>query len=159
MIEYINVRLNDWARWRASGRALYALGARSCWPLMLGDADSTETVRQVGTLVPFNDLECERTERAVNALPKELRDLVIELYCRIGPIDTVMRRLRICKTMLYRRIDQAHVRLDQCLSPPRRLIPGASIAPMQPSLGALVPGSMLAPGEAMSAKTACIQWN
>ncbi len=111
MIDYINKRLNDWARWKLSDRATvrHMLGAKSCWPRMLGEAESTETVRQHGTLVPLNDLECCQTDKAICALPDELRDTVIEFYTRrAGTVETIAKRLGISRATLFRRIDQAH---------------------------------------------------
>lgn len=110
MIDYINKRLNDWARWRISDRALlrHALGAKSCWPQMLGESESTESVRQQGTLVPLNDLECCDTDKAICALPRDLHVTVIEYYARIGTADTTAKRLGITKRTLFQRIDRAH---------------------------------------------------
>ena len=113
MIDYINKRLNDWARWRVSDRALlrHMLGVNSCWPQMLGEAESTETVRQQGTLVPLNDLECCDTDRAVCALDSTLQETVVEYYTRIGTADTTAKRLGVSKVTLFRRIDRAHGQL------------------------------------------------
>ena len=110
MIDYINKRLNDWARWRVSDRATlrHMLGAKGCWPQMMGEAESTETVRQQGTLVPLNDLECCDTDKAVCALPDDLRVAVIEYYTRIGTAETTARRLGIAKMTMFRRIERAH---------------------------------------------------
>lgn len=110
MIEYINIRLNDWARWVVSDRTTlrHMLGAKNCWPDMLGESDSTETVRQQGTLVPLNDLECCDTDKAVCALPPELSNAVFEYYTRIGTAETTAKRLGISKMTLFRRIEQAH---------------------------------------------------
>jgi predicted DNA-binding protein (UPF0251 family) len=113
MIDYINKQLNEWARWRASDRMTlrHMLGAKNCWPQMLGEAESTETVRQHGTLVPLNDLECCHTDKAVCLLPDDLRLVVMEFYTRIGTAETTARRLGIDKSTLFRRIDRAHIHI------------------------------------------------
>jgi hypothetical protein len=113
MIDYINKRLNDWARWQVSDRATlrHMLGAKSCWPQMIGESDSTETVRQQGTLVPLNDIECCETDKAVCALPDDLRPAVIEYYTRIGTADSTAKRLGISKFTLFARIGRAHWRI------------------------------------------------
>lgn len=110
MIEYINKRLNDWARWCVSDRVTlrHQLGAKSCWPQMLGESESTETVRQQGTLVPLNDLDCCLTDKAVCRLPPDLRRTVIEFYCRVGTTETVARRLGLTTRALFLRVERAH---------------------------------------------------
>ncbi len=110
MITYVNDLLNEWARWRVSDRMLVRtmLGSRSCWPQMLGESDSTDTVRQHGTLVPLNDVECCLTDKAVCMLPLDLQRTVIEFYCRIGTVETAARHLGICPRTLFHRIERAH---------------------------------------------------
>jgi DNA-directed RNA polymerase specialized sigma24 family protein len=110
MIDYINKRLNDWARWRVSDRALlrHMLGVNSCWPQMLKDDDPDQKYEKHGTLVPLNDLECCDTDKAVCALPPELSDAVIEYYTRIGTAETTAKRLGIAVRTLFDRIGRAH---------------------------------------------------
>jgi len=77
MIDYINKRLNDWARWRVSDRALlrHMLGVKSCWPDMKSD-ELEQKYERHGTVVPLDDLECCDTDKAVCALPPDLARLV-----------------------------------------------------------------------------------
>ena len=140
MIDYINKRLNDWARWRVSDRALlrHALGAKSCWPQMLGESDSTETVRQHGTLVPMNDIECCEMDKAVCALPLDLRNTVMEYYTRIGTAETTAKRLGVTTRTLFRRVEQAHWHILG-------------------SLNDLAAGIRPAPGPTLAEKSACVQ--
>ena len=123
MIAYINERLNDWARWQVSDRRLVRtlLGAHNCWPQMLGEAQSTATVRQRGTLVPLNDVECCETDRAVCALRAELKDPVIAYYTRVGTGEMLAKCLGISKRTLFYRIDLAHDEISRTLVDVARL--------------------------------------
>ena len=112
MIDYINKRLNDWARWRLSDRATirHMLGAKSCWPQMLQD-DAEGKMERHGTIVPINDLECCEMDKAVLALPAELQFILEEFYYRTNTTEGVAKRCGISRATLHRRIDQAHQRL------------------------------------------------
>ena len=139
MIDYINKRLNEWARWRVSDRAMlrHMLGAKSCWPQMLGEAESTETVRQQGTLVPVNDLDCCHTDKAVCALPRELQAAVIEYYTRTDTAEGTAKRLGVSKVTLFARIARAHWHILGSLND---LAAGLRPAPHQvPALPATLP--------------------
>lgn len=131
MIEYINKRLNDWARWRVSDRAMlrHMLGVKSCWPDMKRD-DADQKYERHGTVVPFDDLECCDTDKAVCALPPPLKETVIEYYTRVGTAETTARRLGVSKMTLFRRIDQAHIQIMGSLndlSAGIRLAPGPTL--------------------------------
>jgi len=106
----------------------HMLGAKNSWPGMLGESDSTETVRQQGTLVPLNDLECCDTDKAVCALPPQLHDAVMEYYTRTGTAESTAKRLGISKMTLFRRIEQAHWRILGTLND---LAAGIRVAPGQ----------------------------
>lgn len=110
MIDYINKRLEEWARWRVSDRALvrHALGVKNCWPQMLKDDKDQVKLERHGTLVPFNDLDCCEMDRAVCALPVDLKLVVTEVYCRVGTTESVARRCGVSRMTLHRRLDRAH---------------------------------------------------
>jgi len=118
MIIYINNRLNEWSRWRMSDKKLIAdmLGAHSCWPEMLGEAESTETVRQVGTLVPLDENECCETDKAVCSLPRDLKETIMECYPQRGTSEAIARRIGVSRDGLSIRINQAHARLLSILN-------------------------------------------
>lgn len=106
MIEYVNTRLNEWARWRLTGRQ--ALFARPSVYFRAG-ADAFGREPPAGaSIVPIDDLEAERTHRCVMALEPLLQDTVTEFYCRAGTAETMAKQLRCDKATLYRRIDRAH---------------------------------------------------
>ncbi len=109
MIDYINKLLNDWARWLVSDRGTVRnmLGVRGCWPVIPAD-DADVKYERHGTLVPINDLECCETDKAVCALPADLRAAVVEYYTRIGTAETTAKRLGYSKVTLFARIGQAH---------------------------------------------------
>jgi len=109
MIDYINKRLNDWARWRVSDRALlrHMLGVKSCWPDMKSD-ELEQKYERHGTVVPLDDLECCDTDKAVCALPPDLEAAVIEYYTRLGTAESTAKRLGVSKVTLFARIGRAH---------------------------------------------------
>ncbi len=110
MIDYINKRLNDWARWRVSDRALlrHMLGVKSCWPDMKRD-DFDQKYERHGTIVPLDDLECCDTDKAVCALPADLQAAVVEYYTRRATTaDGIAKRLGCSKVTLFARIGRAH---------------------------------------------------
>lgn len=110
MIPYIDERLVDWARWSVSDgmEIRNSLGSRNCWPQMVRDPDSTDTVAQTGSLVPCNDIECAEMDEAVCSLPSELKSIIWDFYKRTVSGDQIAKRLGIGKRTLYDRIDYAH---------------------------------------------------
>jgi hypothetical protein len=111
MIDYINKRLNDWARWKVSERQMlrHMLGIRSCWPVVLKKEDDVDQkFERYGTVVPLDDLECCDTDKAVCGLPLDLRDAVLAYYTRTGTADSTAKFLGISKVTLFARIGRAH---------------------------------------------------
>jgi transposase-like protein len=114
MIDYINVRLGEWARWSVSDARYLrtTLGAHSCWPQMLGEAASTESKRGEVSFVPLNDIECCETDKAICALPATLKEAVVVYYKRTGTTSIqIAKRLGVSERTLFDRISQAHQRL------------------------------------------------
>jgi hypothetical protein len=107
LIEHINHRLNQWARWRLGGRG----SSKSPYPAynLKGDRDPEDAPPDPNRYVPVNDLECADTDKCVCALNPVLQKATIEFYCRTA--TTVEQKARYCgcsgKT-LYRRVDEAH---------------------------------------------------
>ena len=102
MIPYIDERLVDWARWSVSDgmEIRNSLGSRNCWPQMVRDPDSTDTVAQTGSLVPCNDIECAEMDEAVCSLPSELKSIIWDFYKRTVSGDQIAKRLGIGKRTL-----------------------------------------------------------
>ena len=110
MILYVNTLLNNWAYWRLSNGVLIrsSLGVRSCWPTILSESFSTDNVFAYARLVPLNNLECCRTDKAVCELPADLQMAVMEYYTRIGTAETTAKCLGISVSTLFLRIARAH---------------------------------------------------
>lgn len=111
MIEYINRRLCDWARWRLSGRlslmarpSIYFLGQR------VHDPDAVRD-----NFIPFNEIECSRVDVAVRKLEGVLQRAVIESYTRTTTMRLAARACRCSERTLYRRLDRAHVFIREAL--------------------------------------------
>ena len=131
MIKYINDLLNDWARWRLSDRATirHALGSKSCWPAMLADQDPDVKYERHGTLVPLNDLDCCQTDKAVCALPSDLKAVIVEFYTRTGTADMAAKRCGVSKATLFRKVDAAHQHIMGTLND---LTAGVRARPVRP---------------------------
>jgi hypothetical protein len=107
LIQHINNRLNDWARFvlqRADGGSVV-----SSTYLMMRRGDDADDAPPPACTVPINDLECSVTDRCVNALDAVLHQAVREFYLRTGTtIAGKAQHCRCSEKTLYRRIDEAH---------------------------------------------------
>jgi len=100
MITYVNNRLNQWARWIATGRKVRGLGYPSCisWARTPGSGNGS----------PEFDEDAYSTDQAVRALPAELKHLVEQFYTRIETVDSLSRTLGCSRDTVYSRLHQAH---------------------------------------------------
>ena len=128
MIEHIDRRLQDWARWRVGGgmvlfafNRIYAMGGEVAYA---GGED------QRGSVVPLDDLECSATDRCVQALEPTLQRAVTEAYCRMRSLsdESVARQLGVSRMTLWRRLDAAHRVIMGLLAD---LSAGVPVAPWQ----------------------------
>ena len=109
MIQYINDKLNLWAKWVASGRKVVGLGyPGQCAFTRLTPASS-------GLRSPmFNDEACE-IDRSVCLLDEQLRETVEQFYLHAGTVESHAKELRICRDTLYVRLHMAHTRIMEYL--------------------------------------------
>lgn len=104
-IEYVEIRLLHWARWRTGGNA-GGLGYASC------DMTS-ERVDGGGTPAVIQDGEQAITDQAVESLELHLRDTVHVMYRSGGSRAKKAARLGIAESTIDTRIGDAHRRLDR----------------------------------------------
>lgn len=100
MIPYINNRLNQWARWVATGRKVRGLG----YPGVVAFA---RTVCP-GHRDPEFDENAWETDQAFHALPPELRDLVELFYTRVETVESIARQQGCHRDTIYVRLHAAH---------------------------------------------------
>lgn len=100
--EWIDQRLQNWARWRLN-RGGGMLGFAS---VNLADPNAGRD-GYIEAPIPTSDVEASETEAAVQRLPSELRRTVIEHYIERGTIDDKLKRLCVAKATHYKRLDQA----------------------------------------------------
>ena len=110
MIPYIDSLLNRWALWRA-GANRGALGAKISSVYGLGAIGlAVDAAPDPNRFVPVDDVECYETDRAVAALPPELRRVVDEVYIYVAA--TSDEKMRNCgcgsSATFYRRLHEAH---------------------------------------------------
>ena len=109
-IEWIEMRLLNWARWKLS-QGTGGLGYAS-----VNLANPTPGVRDpyAEVPVPTNAIEAAATDDAVNRLhPGGLRLTVIEVYVGRGGIADKARRLCGGESTVYLRVAQAHAKLAE----------------------------------------------
>lgn len=124
-IDWVEQRLEVWALWRARGRRGEALGIKPqpTWRGYVAPVD-----REPQAIVPVDDNECWRTERAVHQLQPPLVETV-EAYYLHGSL-AVRHWLGISKGTLSQRLTLAHARLADLLRDPHaRLaeVPGSIV--------------------------------
>ena len=108
VIDYINARLNTWARWRLGARGC----SRSPYPAYNLPAQSdADDAPPRESFVPVNDLECCDTDRCVVALNPVLRDVVDVFYTLTVPIEQKCRICGCSYMTLYRRLHAAHAEI------------------------------------------------
>lgn len=104
MIEYIDKRLQEWARWRVGGRRLQTKTSPG-WTSLVPSGKENHPPE---AFIPYDDLRCAEIDRCVCALMPTLRMAVIEGYCRIGGADAALKRCGFSKATYYRHLDSAH---------------------------------------------------
>lgn len=116
-IEWIEHRLQNWARWRLSqGR-----GALGYAAVNLADADAGRD-GYIEASIPISDVEASETDQALQRLnPPGLALTVVEVYTGRGGIKDKARRLCCAEVTIYARIDQAHRQLAELLNERRRV--------------------------------------
>lgn len=111
MIEHINNRCNQWARWRML-RGDNGLGyPRQC--------NYTKLVPIHASRDPGRDEACWEIEQAYHALPSDERNLkgiIDKFYLGRGTIDQRARDLGIHRDTMYARLHQAHVKIMEWLN-------------------------------------------
>ena len=101
-VDDVERRLLNWVRWRAgsgSGGMGFARSDMAAGPGRDGYRES---------VIPTVDCEAEETDRAVMALPSELRATVESFYLGRGTILDKANRLCCRVPTVYARIDRAH---------------------------------------------------
>jgi hypothetical protein len=103
-IDWIEQRLQNWARWslmRGSGVLGYSAVDLS---------NPTPGIRDpyAQAPIPTNEIEASETDDAVQRLPGELKITVIEAYVGTGGLRQKLARLCCAERTLHDRIDRAH---------------------------------------------------
>lgn len=113
-IPWVRDRLDQWGRWvlLGTGRVGGSVLAR------LADAVGGGAK---GSYVPVDSLECELTDRAVNVLPKEVKDTVLVWHTSEGTMEGIAQEIGISKITLQRRLAHADRRIDEWFSRRREL--------------------------------------
>lgn len=105
MILHINAKLNVWAEWVASGRKVVGLG----YPSQV--SFSRLTPSSSAWRAPIENEEAWEIEKAVHRLPQQLRDTVEQFYLRAGTADAHAKALHICRSTLFVRVNEAHIKI------------------------------------------------
>lgn len=63
--------------------------------------------------IPFDDIECGVTDRAVAQLPKELKQAVQVWHTAEGTLGAIAEELGVAKITLQRRLAQADIRIEE----------------------------------------------
>jgi DNA-directed RNA polymerase specialized sigma24 family protein len=102
-IEWVEQRLQNWARWRLT-RGGGVLGYASVNLL----AAAMPRDRDVDAPVPTSDVDAREIDDAVGRLPSELRATVTEAYLGEGGLRHKLQRLCVSESTLHARIGRAH---------------------------------------------------
>lgn len=111
-IEWVEMRLLNWARWRLM-RGMGPLGYAG-----VDLTDPTPTTRDpyVDAPVPTNSIEAADTDAIIKTLEPELRDTVVAWYLRRDGLAGALRQLGIGERALHQRIERAHRRLADAIN-------------------------------------------
>lgn len=107
-IEWIEMRLLNWARWRLM---------QGSGPLGYAAVDLTDPTAMVqrdpytDAPVPTNAIEAGETEEGIRSLEEDLRAAVLAWYLRTDGLRGALRQTGISESTLHQRIDRAHRRL------------------------------------------------
>jgi DNA-directed RNA polymerase specialized sigma24 family protein len=108
MIEHVNARLNDWARWWLRGGSRQSV-VSSIYRLRPGEYNPECAPPEA--IVPINDMDACKVDWAIAAVGRvnpALRIVVMAFYLRQSPAEYIAQDLGMSKATLFRRIDQAH---------------------------------------------------
>lgn len=115
MIDWIDIRLKEWARWLASsadsGRG-YQVSSINRWYQASGWNEGSARV----AVIPVNDIQAVVTNRAVMRL-EPMRRAVVEVYYA-GRYETsyaMAESLGVALSTFYLRLNMAHVELEGVL--------------------------------------------
>lgn len=106
-IKWVRERLDQWGAWQLVGTS--RTGASVLGRL----SDAAAKGRRKRSTVPFDDIECGLTDRAVARLPKELKSAVQTWHTEEGTYEGVAELLGISKITLQRRLAQADRRIEE----------------------------------------------
>lgn len=115
-IEWVEHRLQNWARWRMCRGAGMLGYARA-------DLASGQTGRDgfVEASIPISDVEASETDQAIQRLnPPGLALTLVEVYCGRGGLKDKARRLCCSEVTVHARVDQAHRQLVRLLDEARK---------------------------------------
>lgn len=109
-IDWIEERLQNWARWRVARGGDGVLGYAQ---VNLMDSDAGRS-GYVTAAVPIAEAEAAVTDAAVQRLaPRGLVLTVFEVYCGRDGVEDKARRLSCSVATVYRRVEQAHEQLRE----------------------------------------------
>lgn len=118
----VKQRLNAWGQWVIqSGRGSLGWGNSPLASMMMRAART-----EPGSRVPVLEIECSKTDDAIQSLPKELRRIAVMHWGHSWTIRTIARTERISTTTVQRRIEAvvdgvcAHVRAGYAKQSERR---------------------------------------
>ncbi len=106
-ILWVCERLDQWGRWQTNGTC--RAGASVLGRL----ADAAAQGGRKRSHIPFDDIECGVTDRAVAQLPKELKQAVKVWHTAEGTLDAIAEELGVSKITLQRRLAQADLRIEE----------------------------------------------
>ena len=113
-ISWIDSRLLSWALWRLTGTS--RVGGYSCPAYNPQRVAQTDDVRAGSrSFSPLEDSAAYQMDRAIAALPDELRRTVILFYTYDGGVELVALRLKITRATLHRRLCLSDIRLADLL--------------------------------------------
>lgn len=105
-IDWVEARLQNWARWVLT-RGRGTLGYAGVDWSSMADADAGRDGYITAT-IPISDVEASDTHAVVQRLVSPQRAAVESYYLATGTMAERCRRLCITEASLYKRIDQAH---------------------------------------------------
>lgn len=103
-IEWVEHRLQNWARWRLMGGS----GALGYAAVNLGAALNGGRAGYVTSVIPVSDVDAAEVDDAVERLPGHLKITVIEVYTGEGGLAAKLQRLACAESTMHRRIGDAH---------------------------------------------------
>lgn len=118
MIEYIEVRLQEWAHWsavREDNGTGYAMSAINRWSLSSNVFDSSRAYRAT-ELITVSDEQAMEVEQAINKLSNRHRCVVRVCYLGRGTVEQRIKQLGWQhRSSLSRDLDLIHRELAQSL--------------------------------------------